>query len=153
MAIYFVLNLPFPVCFGVSAVWESFQLTLCSENVKVGTIDQHPGKGCGCAWAGSKWSGLIFSWSEAGFGSTTTFQCRVNSPGKGCTAALSPGLCQQHWAGGIHLFPDSNPFVCHSCSFLSTESSFQLRDSTNWSMDLWKKPDFGNVCCHSSLVQ
>lgn len=64
-----------------------------SENVKVGTSDQHPGKGCGCAWDRSKWSGLIFSWFEGGFGNPTTFQCRISGPGKGCTAALSPGLC------------------------------------------------------------
>lgn len=91
--IYLELNLPFPVCFGVSAIWESFQLTFYSENVKVGTSDQHPGKGCGRAWDGNKWSGLIFSWFEAWFGSPTTFQGRISGPGKGCTAALSPGLC------------------------------------------------------------
>lgn len=82
MPIYLELNLPFPVCFGVSAIWESSELTFCSENVKVGTSDQHPGKGCGCAWVGCKWSGLIFSWFEAGFGNTTTFQCRISALGR-----------------------------------------------------------------------
>lgn len=68
MPIYLELNLPFPVCFGVSAIWESFELTFCSENMKVGASDQHSGKGCGCAWVGSKCSGLIFSWFEARLG-------------------------------------------------------------------------------------
>lgn len=54
--------------------------------------DQHPGKGCECAWARSIWSGFIFSWFQARFGSTTAFQCRISAMGTGCTAASSPSL-------------------------------------------------------------
>lgn len=119
---------------------------------EVGTSDQHPGKGCGCAWVGSKWSGLSSPgvrrvWQHH------NIPGQDRGPREGLHGCPEPRpLHQQRRAGGTRLFPESQPRVCHPCSFLGTGSSSQLfRGSTNCGFReaarLWE------LCCHSGLVQ
>lgn len=114
--------------------------------------DEHPGKGFGCDWVGSKQYGLIVSLFEAWLWQYYNFPIQDQCQGEGLHNCPEPQpLRKQVWSGWAHLFADSN---LGSCSLLRSESPFPLfEDSANQYMYLRKQPVLGHVCCDSSLIQ